>query len=95
MIALKPRTTYRTAGGNLVRIAGLTRYAVQGFPGGVMWSIGGDWYCALTGKFLCLDKSGGQYYTLSATFCDNLVAVEDTAEARNWWVGVNTERRTR
>lgn len=93
-LQLKPRTTYTDGRGSRVAIAGLARRA--DWPG-AFWSIGGDHYTA-AGEFISSRRKPGTPRDALAleSFTQpdsprNLVAEDDTAEARKWWVGVVTD----
>lgn len=97
---LKPRTTYLNNGGKRVNIAGLIGEKHDGQP--LFWSIQGDHY-AEDGRRVSWAKQNpdavamsdmGLYRVLLPANARHSIKEEvTTREAREWWNGVETERK--
>lgn len=92
---LKPRTTYLDGDGYRIAIAGMTRREkVDGQD--CFWSISGNHYTE-EGRFIHSRRVKGQgelvleSYTLP-DYRRNLVSEDTSKEAKDWWIGVKTER---
>lgn len=89
---LKPRTSYRTVGGNIVHIAGHAVHPT--FEGQTLfWSINGHWYAEDGRAFLGRVRyRPGQPIEMTRFLADpgHYDSIEKEEHDPTWWVGVET-----